>query len=268
MPVQTLYTAATGMQAMETKLDVIANNLANVNTTAFKRARTNFEDLFYRQIKLPGAQDAQGNFTPTGVAVGLGTRVQSTQTDFGQGAFATTNNPLDIAIEGKGFFIVQDASTGQNMYTRAGNFSVNANGQLVIGSAQTGRVVQPQVSFPQDAMNVVISPEGIVSFSQAGSTQLQQAGQLQLATFFNPEGLLKQGENLFLDTDSSGQANQVNPGQTGAGLLRQGTLEMSNVEPVRELIDLITTQRSFELNSQAVQAGDQVLQLIANLRRF
>jgi flagellar basal-body rod protein FlgG len=268
MPVQSLYTAATGMQAMETKLDVIANNLANVNTTAFKAARVNFEDLFYRQIKLPGSQDAQGNYTPTGVAVGLGARVQSTQTNFGQGAFSTTNNPLDIAIEGRGFFIVQDPSTGQNQYTRAGNFSVNSNGQLVIGSAQTGRLVTPQITFPQDATNVVISPEGLVNYMQPGNTQLQQAGQLQLATFINPEGLLKLGENLFQDTVSSGSAQQVNPGQQGAGNLRQGTLEMSNVEPVRELVELITTQRSFELNSQAIQASDQVLQLIANLRRF
>lgn len=268
MPVQSLYTAATGMQAMETKLDVIANNLANVNTTAFKRARVNFEDLFYRQIKLPGVQDAQNNFTPTGIAVGLGARVQSTQTDFGQGAFTTTNNPLDMAIDGRGFFIVQDSNTGQNVYTRAGNFSINANGQLVIGSAQTGRIVQPQVTFPQDAINIVISPEGAVFYNQVGNTQLQQAGQLQLATFYNAEGLLKMGENLFQETQSSGQANQVNPGQQGAGTIQQGTLEMSNVEPVRELIDLITTQRSFELNSQAVQAGDQILQLIANLRRF
>lgn len=268
MPVQSLYTAATGMQAMETKLDVIANNLANVNTTAFKRARTNFEDLFYRQIRLPGSQDAQGNYTPDGIAVGLGVRVQSTQTDFGQGAFNTTNNPLDLAIEGRGFFMVQDPSTGQFQYTRAGNFAVNSNGQLVIGSAQTGRLVQPQITFPQDATNIVISPEGLVNYTQPGNTQLQQAGQLQLATFINPEGLLKQGENLFQDTISSGTAQQVNPGQQGAGMLREGTLEMSNVEPVRELVDLITTQRSFELNSQAVQASDQVLQLIANLRRF
>src|SRR5436190_20699110 len=130
MSVQALYTAATGMQAMETKLDVISNNLANINTTAFKKARGNFEDLFYRQIKLPGAQDAQGNFAPTGIAVGLGTRVQSTQTDFSQGAFQTTNNQLYTAIVGRGFFMVQDPSTGQNVYTREGNFSRNSNGVL------------------------------------------------------------------------------------------------------------------------------------------
>ena len=139
---------------------------------------------------------------------------------------------------------------------------------MVIGSAQTGRSVQPQVTFPQDAINIVVSPDGAIFYNQVGNTQLQQAGQLQLATFYNPEGLLKLGENLFEETQSSGQANQVNPGQQGAGNIRQGTLEMSNVEPVRELIDLITTQRSFELNSQTVQAGDQILQLISNLRRF
>lgn len=268
MSVQTLYTAATGMQAMETKLDVVANNLANINTTAFKKARANFEDLFYRQIKLPGSQDAQGNFTPTGVAVGLGTRVQSTQTDFSQGAFQQTNAQFDLAVEGRGFFMVTDPASGSNMYTRQGNFSLNAQGQLVLGSAQTGRIVQPPINIPADALNVVISPEGIVSYNQVGNNTFTQAGQLQMSLFINPEGLIKQGEGLYIESQASGTATQTNPGTQGAGLLRQGMLEMSNVEPVRELIDLITTQRSFELNSQAVQAGDQVLQLVANLRRF
>jgi flagellar basal-body rod protein FlgG len=268
MSVQSLYTAATGMQALETKLDVVANNLANINTTAFKKGRCNFEDLFYRQIKIPGAQDAQGNFTPTGVAVGLGTRVQSIQTDFSQGAFQQTNAQFDVAIEGKGFFIVTDPSTGQNIYTRAGNFSLNNQGQLVLGSAQTGRVLQPVITIPQDALNVVISPDGNVSYNQVGNPQYTQAGQFQLAVFLNPEGLIKQGENLYMESQASGNASQLNPGTQGAGSLRQGMLEASNVEPVKELIDLITTQRSFELNSQAVQAGDQILQLVANLRRF
>jgi flagellar basal-body rod protein FlgG len=268
MSVQSLYTAATGMQALETKLDVVANNLANINTTAFKKGRCNFEDLFYRQIKLPGAQDAQGNFTPVGIAVGLGTRVESIQTDFGQGAFQQTNSQFDLAIEGKGFFVVNDPTTGQNIYTRSGNFSLNSQGQLVLGSAQTGRVLQPQITIPQDALNVVISPEGIVTYNQVGNPQYTQAGQMQLALFLNPEGLVKQGENLYIETQSSGAATQLNPGTQGAGVMRQGMLEASNVEPVKELIDLITTQRSFELNSQAVQAGDQVLQLVSNLRRF
>jgi len=267
MSVQTLYTAATGMRSLETKLDVIANNLANVNTTAFKRGRANFEDLFYRHIKLPGAQDAQGNLTPTGVSVGLGSRVQSVQTDFGQGAFAQTSNPLDVAIEGRGFFQVTNTD-GQPVYTRSGNFSINANGQLVLGSAEVGRVVEPQINIPPDATGITIGSDGQVFVQQAGQTQFAQAGQVNLVSFINPEGLLKLGENLYSETPASGAAQTGTPGQNGLGLVRQSVLEQSNVEPVRELIDLITTQRSFELNSQAVQAGDQILQLVANLRRF
>lgn len=268
MSVQTLYTAATGMRSLETKLDVIANNLANVNTTAFKGGRANFEDLFYRQVKLPGAQDATGNLTPTGIAVGLGSRVQSIQTDFQQGAFSQTDRPLDVAIEGPGFFQVTDPSTGQPLYTRAGNFSVNSNGQVVVGSANTGRLLNPPVQVPQDVTGILISSEGIVQVQQAGQPQYNQVGTVQLATFINPEGLRKLGENLYQETSASQAAILANPGTQGVGLLRQGALELSNVEPVKELVDLITTQRAFELNSQTVQAGDQILQLVANLRRF
>jgi flagellar basal-body rod protein FlgG len=267
MSVQTLYTAATGMEAMQTKLDVIANNLANVNTTGFKKGRANTEDLFYRHYKFPGAQDQQQNFTATGTSVGLGTRVQSVQTKFAQGAFQNTDAPLDVAIEGQGFFQVQDPFTGQSVYTRAGNFSINANSQLVVGSAQTGRLVVPNITFPVDTQAISITTDGRVLVQQPGQNQLSQQGQLELAIFPNPEGLLKLGENLYSTTDASGQPIPSTPGQQGVGILRQGALEASNVEPVAELIDLITTQRSFELNSQAIQAGDQILQLISNLRR-
>ena len=267
MSVQTLYTAATGMEALQTKLDVIANNLANVNTTGFKRGRTNFEDLFYRHETLPGAIDSQGNLTATGTSIGLGTRVQSIQTDLNQGAFKETGDRYNVAIEGNGFFEVTDPVTNQSLFTRAGNFSINANGQLVIGSAGTGRLVQPQITIPPDTVNIVITPSGNVQIQQAGNTQLQQLAPLTLAVFQNPEGLLKRGENLYQQTDAAGQIQRLNPGQTGAGQLRQGQLEASNVEPVQELIDLITTQRSFELNSQAIKAGDEILQLISNLRR-
>jgi flagellar basal-body rod protein FlgG len=268
MSVQALYTAATGMNALETKLDVIANNLANVNTTAFKGSRCNFEDLYYRQLKLPGTQDALQNYTPTGIAVGLGTRVQSTEADFAQGAFQATDNPLDIAIDGPGFFVVIDPSTGQNMYTRAGNFSVNANGQLVVGSAQTGYVLTPALQFQPDTINVSVSNDGNVTAQQSGTTQFSQVGTIQLARFINPQGLLQMGNNLFSETLSSGPPTQALPGQSGLGSLVSSTLELSNVSPVNELVSLITTQRSFELNSQAVQAGDQIMQLINNLRRF
>jgi flagellar basal-body rod protein FlgG len=179
-----------------------------------------------------------------------------------------TGNPLDVAIEGPGFFQVQDPTTSETVYTRAGNFSINANGQLVLGSATTGRLLQPQITIPNDAMDVAIQFDGRVMVRVPGQTSLTEAGQLQIANFVNPEGLLKLGENLFQQTDASGNVVSGNPGDTGLGVLRNGALEASNVEPVQELIDLITTQRSFELNSQAVQAGDEVLQLISNLRRF
>jgi flagellar basal-body rod protein FlgG len=266
MSVQTLYTAATGMNALETKLDVIANNMANINTTAFKKDRANFEDLFYRQLRLPGATDADGNLTATGIEVGLGTRVSSTQTNYGQGAIQTTNNPLDFAIEGRGFFSVRDPQ-GDFLYSRAGNFDLNANGDLVLGSAQTGWLLDPSINIPPEATGIVVTPDGQVQYSIAGSAQLQNAGQIQVTTFINPDGLLKRGDNLYQQTDASGQPQQSNPGLNGSGVIRQSTLEASNVEPVQELIDLITTQRAFELNSQVVQAGDQIMQVAANLRR-
>jgi flagellar basal-body rod protein FlgG len=266
MTVQTLYTAATGMEALETKLDVIANNMANINTTAFKKDRANFEDIFYRQYRLPGSQDADGNPTATGIEVGLGTRVSSTQTNYKQGAFETTNNPFDFAIEGEGFFQV-DNPNGGFYYTRAGNFNINANGQIVLGSATNGYLLEPNITVPPDATGIVVSSNGQIQYSTQDSADLTTLGQIQLAKFVNPDGLLKLGDNMYQQTDASGDVTLDNPGQDGFGNIRQGFLEASNVEPVNELIDLITTQRSFELNSQVVQAGDQIMQIVANLRR-
>ena len=267
MGIQTLYTAATGMTSLDTKLDVIANNLANIESTAFKADRANFEDLFYRHYKLPGAQDAAGEYTPTGVSVGLGSTVSSTQTNFIQGAFQQTGKQLDLAIEGNGFFQVLDPNSGETLYTRAGNFNVNSNGAMVMGSANTGRLLEPGVTIPPDATGISISPDGIVSVKQPGTTAMSQVGQIQLAQFINPDGLLKLGENLYAETDASASAIQGNPGQDGVGVVRQGMLEKSNVEPVRELIDLITTQRAFELNSQCVKTGDEILHEITTLKR-
>lgn len=265
MSVQTLYTAATGMEALETKLDVIANNMANINTTAFKKDRANFEDLFYRQYRLPGSIDADGNLTSTGVEVGLGTRVSSTQTNHTQGAMQTTDNPLDFAIEGDGFFRV--TTSNGNFYTRTGNFGVNAQGQLVLGSAHTGWVLDPPINIPEEAVDVVVNPNGEVQYRTTDQPTLQTAGQVTLSTFINPDGLLKLGDNLYQETAASGPPTEGNPGTPGFGVIQQGALEASNVEPVQELIDLITTQRAFELNSQVVQAGDQIMQVAANIRR-
>lgn len=267
MGIQTLYTAATGMTSLDTKLDVIANNLANIESTAFKADRANFEDLFYRHYKMPGVQDSSGQYTPTGISVGLGSTVSSTQTNFLQGAFQETGKPLDLAIEGKGFFQVLNPSSGETLYTRAGNMNVNANGDMVMGSASTGRLLEPGITIPPDATDIVISPDGIVSVKQPGSTTMSQVGQIQLAQFINPDGLLKLGENLYAETDASGAVIQGNPGQEGVGVIRQNMLEKSNVEPVTQLIDLITTQRAFELNSQCVKTGDEILQQITNLKR-
>ena len=267
MTVQTLYTAATGMEALETKLDVIANNMANINTTGFKKDRANFEDVFYRQYRMPGSTDADGNMTSTGIEVGLGTRVSSTQSNHEQGAFETTNNQLDLAIEGDGFFRVQNPN-GDFYYTRAGNFGINADGTIVLGSANIGYVLEPNITIQQDATDILVTADGQVQIRTQESPNLQTVAQLELAKFVNPDGLLKLGDNLYQQTDASGDPQVSNPGQQGFGNVRQGFLEASNVEPVTELIDLITTQRAFELNSQVVQAGDQIMQIVANLRRL
>lgn len=268
MSVQTLYTAATGMGAMETKLDVIANNLSNINTTGFKKDRANFEDLLYRTEVYPGTLDATQTPTAVGTQVGLGVRVTSTQTDHRQGTLQQTGRDLDIAIQGPGFLRVIDPTSTDVMYTRAGNLDVNADGQLVIGSAQTGRLIDPPITIPEDATAIQVSDNGEVMVRTPGETELNNIGTIQMAQFINPDGLLKLGENMYLPTDASGQELPGDPGTDGLGILRQGNLEASNVEPVQELIDLITTQRAFELNSQAVQAGDQIMQNISNLRRF
>jgi len=267
MTIQSLYTASTGMQALETKLDVIANNLANVNTTAFKQDRATFEDLFYRQYRLPGAEDVNGNRTSTGVEVGLGVRVGATQTNYKQGALETTNKPLDLAIEGDGFFQIVDPN-GDFLYTRSGNFGINPNGQLVLGSAYNGYLEASGITIPPEAIGIVISTDGQVQIQTQNSSTLQNVGQIQLAKFINPDGLQKMGDNLYRETDASNTVQLGTPGQQGWGTIRQGFLEASNVEPVEQLIDLIRTQRAFELNSQVVQAGDQIMGIVNNLRRF
>ena len=268
MSVQTLYTAATGMEAMQTKLDVIANNLANINTTAFKKDRANFEDLLYRTQVYPGVRDASQTPTAVGTQVGLGVRVNSTQTDQRQGTLQQTGRELDVAIQGKGYLRVLDPTSQQTFFTRAGNLDINADGALVIGSAQTGRILDPPINIPSDATAIQINASGEVLVRTPGQTELQNLGQIQMAQFVNPDGLLKLGQNMYQPTDASGPEQAATPGTQGLGIIRQNTLEASNVEPVQELIDLITTQRAFELNSQAVQAGDQIMQNISNLRRF
>jgi flagellar basal-body rod protein FlgG len=266
MTVQSLYNAATGMASMQTKLDVIANNLANMQTTAFKEDRVNFEDLMYQHEKLPGQLDSAGQRTPMGIETGMGVRVQSTETNNSQGTLQTTGNQMDVAIQGNGYFRVADPS-GNMLYTRAGNFSKNSNGQIVVSSANIGRILQPAMTIPQEATAVSFSPDGTVAVQMPNQTTLQEIGKIELTTFVNPEGLLKIGENLYQETDSSGTAQNGQPNQNGIGSIVQNSLEASNVSPVQELIDLITTQRAFEMNSQVIQAADQMLQNIVTLAR-
>lgn len=265
MSVQSLYTAATGMEAMENKLDVIANNMANIGTVAFKKDRANFEDLFYRYTAVPGSEQ-QDPSTGVGIQAGVGTRVSSVQTNFRQGSMEETQRNLDIAIEGDGFLRVSGPN-GEEQYTRSGNLSLNRDGEMVVGSANIGRRVDPQIIIPNDVTKIQITSDGVVSVLQQGQSNFNPIGQLQLVRFPNPEGLLKLGDNLYGLSDASGQGILGQPGQAGYGMIRQGYLEASNVEPVRELIDLIQAQRNIELNSKIVQAGDETLQLISNLRR-
>lgn len=265
MSLRALHSAASGMDANAFHLDTIANNLANAGTTAFKRSRVNFEDLFYEHLKLPGAQDAQGQLTPVGISVGLGTRVASTELDQRMGALLETGGELDVAIVGEGFFQIQDGN--QILYTRAGTFTKNAEGNIVLASADRGRLLEPVINIPPDALDITITGDGQVVIRIAGSTTPTTAD-IQLARFVNPQGLIQVGENLFAESPASGPPLIGTPGTEAFGQLKQGFLEISNVEPVRELVDLIKTQRNFELNSQVVQAADQMLQLIANLRRY
>ena len=261
-----MNTAASGMDAFIFNLDVIANNLANAGTTGFKRSRTDFEDLYYQYFKAPGYSDNLGNVISEGIYAGSGTRVAAVQPDFQQGSLLTTGRQLDMAIEGRGFFQVSESGT--YYYTRNGQLNINSNGTLVLASANRGLTLEPPITVPQDTTEISISADGVISVLQSGSTQFQQLGTIQLAQFINPQGLLQEGETLYSPTDASGTPLLSNPGDQGLGLIRQSFLEASNTEPVKELVDLIKTQRNVELNSQVVQASDQLLQLVTNLRRF
>ena len=270
MAITALYSAASGMRALDTKLDVLANNLANVNTVGFKRSRTNFEDLLYDVRREPGIRNAEDEPIPHGIEVGLGATVSGTQLNFAPGSVDTTGSPLDMMIQGEGFFQVTTIYQGQEVtaYTRAGNFTKNAEGNIVLGNTD-GSTLEPPIQIPDDASlaSVTIGLDGRVSYKDTASQQIVELGQIQLARFVNNEGLLTIGKNLFVQTDASGEPIEGNPREDGMGEIRGGALELSNVDPVRELIELIITQRAFELNSQAIKTADESLQIIGNLRR-
>ena len=260
-----LQSASSGLSALSTKLDVVANNLANVNTAGFKSSRANFQDLLYIERAQPGVENANGDQRPTGLFVGLGVKVSGTQVNFNQGAPITTDRQLDVMVEGRGFFQV-GIENGQTAYTRAGNFTLNSDGEIVLAN-DTGRRLEPGITVPPDAISITITPDGIVNASIDGEPQPQELGQIELATFINPAGLNQIGENLFTESVASGPPIAGEPSTDQFGQIAQGRLESSNVDATFELIELIRTQRAFEMNSQAIRAADETLRSVAQLRQ-
>jgi flagellar basal-body rod protein FlgG len=268
LAINALQSAATGLSALNTALDVTANNLANVNTPGFKQSRANFQDLLYIERGQPGTENANGDQRPTGLYVGLGVRVSGTQQNFEQGAPLATGRTLDLIIEGEGFFRVgvENELGGGIAYTRAGNLTLNADGELVMANDQ-GRRLNPGITIPEDAEEIEISSNGVVRVQLPGEVEPQEVGQFELATFINPAGLESVGENLWIETAASGAPQTGEPGTQNRGRIRQGFLEASNVDPTKELIELIRTQRAFDMNSQSIRAADEALRTISQLRR-
>lgn len=259
--IRSLWISKTGLDAQQTQMDVISNNLANVSTSGFKRSRAVFEDLLYQTIRQPGAQSSQQTQLPTGLQLGTGVRPVATERIFTQGNLQQTNNNLDVAVQGNGFFQVL-LPDGTTAYTRDGTFHVDANNQLVTSSGYT---VQPAITIPSTAQSVTVGRDGTVSVTQAGSATPSQIGTLQLATFVNPAGLEAKGENLYVETAASGSPSTNTPGTNGSGVLLQGYVETSNVNVVEELVNMIQTQRAYEINSKAITTSDQMLQRLTQL---
>ena len=253
-----LWVAKTGLDAQQTRMAVVSNNLANVNTTAFKRGRADFEDLLYQNVQTAGAQTSTQTQSPTGLAIGTGGRIGATEKLFTQGTMSLTNNSLDIAINGRGFFQVLQPD-GTMAYTRDGSFQVDSQGQVV---TDKGYAVQPGLQVPAGAQNLTISADGIVSVTLAGQTAPQQIGTLTVSDFINPAGLMARGENLYIETAASGTPQSGTPGLNGLGSLVQGSLEASNVNVVEEMVNMIETQRAYEMNSKAISTTDQMLQFL------
>ncbi len=258
-----LSIAATGMLAQQTNVEVISNNIANLNTTGFKRSRAEFQDLLYQSMRRVGAQSGGGGeIVPTGVQIGLGVQTAAVYRVQQQGALSPTENPYDLAVKGKGFFQVL-LPNGETAYTRAGAFTLNASGQLV---TQDGYQVQPSITIPSDAVEVTVNQEGAVLVKQDGQTALSNVGQLDLATFPNEAGLSANGNNLYLETEASGAPVTGQPNTTGFGAILQSYLESSNVNIVSEITTLITAQRAYEMNSKVIETGDQMMGTISQMR--
>ena len=255
---QSLWISKTGLSAQDTRLATIANNLSNAATVGFKRDSTVFEDLLYQVRRQPGAQSSQNTQLPSGLQVGTGVRIIGTQKEFSEGSLEITEKPLDIAIDGRGFFEIQ-LPDGSTAYTRNGQFQLSANGEVVTAR---GLVLQPAISVPDNTQSITISTDGIVEATIAGQGT-QQVGTLTISNFVNPAGLQAIGSNLFIETAASGSPTSGTPGTQGLGSLEQGSLENSNVDVVEELVNMITTQRTYEMNSKVISTADQMLQYIS-----
>ncbi len=258
-----LYSSATGMMAQQLNMDVISNNLANVNTVGFKRSRADFQDLLYQEIRPAGTTVAEGAQAPTGLEVGLGVKPGATETLFDQGTFQNTGNPLDVAIEGEGFFkvLLPDGTSG---YSRDGAFKRDSQGKMVNSD---GMAVQPEITIPADAVNVSVGKDGTVSVTRGTSIAPETVGKITLTRFSNPAGLEHIGGNNFKETPASGTPTDGTAGQEGFGTLAGGTLEMSNVQIVQEMVNMIVAQRAYEVNSKAIQTSDEMLSTANQLRR-
>jgi flagellar basal-body rod protein FlgG len=259
--IRALYSARTGLNGQETQLDVVANNLANVNTGGFKKSRIQFEDLFYQSVRAVGAETVGGGQVPTGVQIGLGTRVTAVQKIFTQGDYTETGNDLDMAIEGNGFFkIVRD---GEDYYTRAGSFKNDSDGYIVTSN---GDRLQPEFAIPEGTTSLNVDSGGLLE-TQDSSATVTASVQLTLTTFINPAGLKSVGSNLFMETAASGTPTEDDPGTNGVGSIAQRFIETSNVDVSEEMVNLIITQRAFEVNSKAITTADQLLEIANSLKR-
>jgi flagellar basal-body rod protein FlgG len=256
-----LWTASTGMEGQQIEIDNIANNLANTNTTGYKESRVNFEDLFYQTVKSPGAYSSEYTQVPTGIQIGLGSKVSSIEKEFTQGDMQQTSNPLDLAIEGQGFFQIQMAN-GETAYTRDGTLQTNSQGQLVNAN---GDPLAPPITIPPNATSISISQDGTVSAAVSGQTNPVQIGTITLTNFINPAGLNSIGHNLYLQTSASGVPQVGTPGQNGMGTIQQGFLEMSNVNLVGQMVSMITAQNAYTIDSKAITIANQMLQTAASL---
>ncbi|HEU4485818.1 MAG TPA: flagellar basal-body rod protein FlgG [Povalibacter sp.] len=255
-----LWAAKTGLDAQQTRMAVTSNNLANVGTTGFKKGRAVFEDLLYQNVRQVGASTSQDTVAPTGLSLGTGVRIVATEKNFTQGNLSQTGNAYDVAISGRGFFqvLLPDGTMG---YTRDGSFKISPQGELVTAS---GYAVQPGITFPDGAQSVSVGKDGIVTVQMAGQSSPTQIGSLQLFDFINPAGLQPRGENMYVETAASGTATSGTPGLNGLGTTEQGSLEASNVNVVEELVNMIETQRAYEMNSKAISTTDQMLEYITN----